>query len=139
MLTDGRRWRLYAADGRVDDYCEVDLEAALEADDRVALEQFVRLFGGDAFREGADGACPLDAASTESEELARERVRTLRTDVCRAVVDLASERSTDGDRAKSVPPSTPTGGTRREVRPRGSGRLSGSTRAIRRPDGYDRW
>ncbi|MWV40756.1 N-6 DNA methylase [Natrialba sp. INN-245] len=103
VLTDGRRWRLYGADGRVDDYCEVDLEAALEADDRVALEQFVRLFGGDAFREGPDGACPLDVASTESEELARERVRTLRTDVCRAVVDLASERSTRGDSTELGP------------------------------------
>ncbi|MEY7848912.1 TaqI-like C-terminal specificity domain-containing protein [Natrarchaeobius sp. A-rgal3] len=101
VLTDGRRWRLYGADGRFDNYCEVDLGAVLESDDRTAFDRFVRLFGGEAFREDETGACRLEDASNESEAVSREYVRELREDVCRAVVDRAGERFAHNDRVES--------------------------------------
>ena len=63
-MTNGRLWRLYAAEGDlVEGAClEVDLCALLDARDVEAFRYFATLFCVDAFVPGADGHSLLDRA-----------------------------------------------------------------------------
>ncbi len=68
ILTNGRRWRLYAAEGDlVEGAClEIDLVSLIETGDPEKLRPFVAFFGRQAFETGSDGLCFLDRALTES-------------------------------------------------------------------------
>lgn len=68
ILTNGRIWRLYAAEGSLLDgaHYEVDLAAALAADDQAQWVSFAAFFGAAAFRPDASGSCLLDRAVDES-------------------------------------------------------------------------
>jgi hypothetical protein len=68
VLTNGRRWRLYGAEGDlVEGAChEVDLVALVEARDREGLRRFLTVFGQPAFTAGPDGRSRLDRLLTES-------------------------------------------------------------------------
>lgn len=68
ILTNGRLWRLYAAEGDlVEGAClEIDLVSLIETGDPEKLRPFLAFFGRQAFEKGADGLCFLDRALTES-------------------------------------------------------------------------
>lgn len=68
MLTNGRLWRLYAAEGDlVEGAChEMDLIALLEDADEQAFRLFLALFRREAFETGIDGRSLLDRALDES-------------------------------------------------------------------------
>lgn len=80
VLTNGRLWRLYAAEGdMVEGAClEVDLVALLEAGDVEAFRYFALLFDAAAFAPGADGRSLLDrvlAGSRAQSVAVGERLR----------------------------------------------------------------
>jgi hypothetical protein len=80
VLTNGRLWRLYAAEGdMVEGAClEVDLVALLEAGDVEAFRYFALLFDAGAFAPGADGRSLLDrvlAGSRAQSVAVGERLR----------------------------------------------------------------
>lgn len=68
ILTNGRLWRLYAAEGDlVEGACyQVDLIALLEQDDPTAFAYFAAFFAAGAFVQDADGRCFLDRALGDS-------------------------------------------------------------------------
>lgn len=80
VLTNGRLWRLYAAEGdMVEGAClEVDLVALLEAGDVEAFRYFALLFDAAAFAPDADGRSLLDrvlAGSRAQSVAVGERLR----------------------------------------------------------------
>ena len=68
ILTNGRLWRLYAAEGDlVEGACyQVDLVALLEQDDPTAFAYFAAFFAAAAFVQDVDGRCFLDRALSDS-------------------------------------------------------------------------
>ncbi|MDQ3092036.1 MAG: hypothetical protein M3R46_10345 [Actinomycetota bacterium] len=68
ILTNGRLWRLYAAEGDlVEGACyQVDLVALLEQDDPTAFAYFAAFFAAAAFVQDVDRRCFLDRALSDS-------------------------------------------------------------------------
>ncbi len=99
ILTNGRLWRLYAAEGDlVEGAClEVDLCALLDARDVEAFRYFATLFCVDAFVPGADGHSLLDRALDGSRAQAVAVGDRLRTQVF-AAVPLVAEGLLGDDR-----------------------------------------
>jgi type I restriction-modification system DNA methylase subunit len=91
VLTNGRLWRLYAAEGDlVEGAClEVDLCALLDARDVEAFRYFAALFSADAFVPGADGRALIDRALDGSRAQAVGVGEALRRQVFDAVPLLA--------------------------------------------------
>ncbi len=92
VLTNGRLWRLYAAEGDlVEGAClEVDLCALLDARDVEAFRYFAALFSVDAFSPGADQRSLLDRALEGSRAQAVAVGERLRTQVFAAVPLVAT-------------------------------------------------
>lgn len=91
ILTNGRLWRLYAAQGDlVEGAClELDLVAALEADDPEPFSYFATLLSADAMRPDAAGESLLDRALAESRVNAVRVGDTIERQVFAAVPLLA--------------------------------------------------
>jgi len=72
ILTNGRLWRLYAAEGDlVEGAClEIDLVNVIETGEAERLRPFLGFFGREAFEPGADGLSFLDRALAESKSRA---------------------------------------------------------------------
>lgn len=91
ILTNGRLWRLYGAEGDlVEGAChETDLVAAVEGRDAAAIRTFLMLFGRDAYVPGHDGRNRLDALLEQSLAREVEVGEALERQVYRAVPLLA--------------------------------------------------
>jgi hypothetical protein len=87
ILTNGRLWRLYAAEGdMVEGAClEVDLCALLDAGSVEAFRYFTVLFSANAFAPGAEGKALLDRALDGSQAQAVAVGEALRKQVFAAV------------------------------------------------------
>jgi hypothetical protein len=98
ILTNGRLWRLYAAEGdMVEGAClEFDLCALLDARDPEAFRYFAALFTADAFVRDADGRALLDRALDGSRAQAVDVGEALRRQVF-AAVPLVAEGLLGGD------------------------------------------
>jgi len=100
VLTNGRLWRLYAAEGDlVEGAClEVDLCALLDARDTEAFRYFAVLFSVGAFAPGADRRALLDRALDGSRAQAVAVGERLRTQVFAAVPLVAAGLLGDQER-----------------------------------------
>jgi len=100
VLTNGRLWRLYAAEGDlVEGAClEVDLCALLDARDVEAFRYFAVLFSVGAFAPGADRRALLDRALDGSRAQAVAVGERLRTQVFAAVPLVAAGLLGDQER-----------------------------------------
>ena len=100
VLTNGRLWRLYAAEGDlVEGAClEVDLCALLDARDIEAFRYFAVLFSVGAFAPGADRRALLDRALDGSRAQAVAVGERLRTQVFAAVPLVAAGLLGDQER-----------------------------------------
>jgi len=75
ILTNGKTWRLYAqrVRSRTTTFLEIDLSAALEADNEIALDLFVLFFREESYRiDPTSGKSFLDRVFSESVEYAVE-------------------------------------------------------------------
>lgn len=100
VLTNGRLWRLYAAEGDlVEGAClEVDLRALLDARDVEAFRYFAVLFSVGAFAPGADGRALLDRALDGSRAQAVDVGEALRKQVFDALALVAEGLLGDDER-----------------------------------------
>ncbi|MEJ7892788.1 MAG: N-6 DNA methylase [Solirubrobacteraceae bacterium] len=104
VLTNGRLWRLYAAEGdMVEGAClEVDLGALLEARDIEAFRYFAVLFSAGAFAPGADGRSLLDRALEGSRAQTVAVGERLRRQVFSALPLIAEGLLDDDERMPSA-------------------------------------
>lgn len=102
VLTNGRLWRLYAAEGdMVEGAClEVDLCALLDARDPEAFRYFAALFSATAFVPGSDGRSLLDRALDGSRAQAVAVGEQLRRQVFAAVPLVAEGLLGDDERTE---------------------------------------
>jgi hypothetical protein len=102
ILTNGRLWRLYAAEGdMVEGACfEVDLGSLLDARDPEAFRYFAVLFAATAFAPGADARSLLDRALDGSRAQAVAVGEALRQQVF-AALPLVAEGLLGGDERTS--------------------------------------
>jgi hypothetical protein len=100
ILTNGRLWRLYAAEGdMVEGAClEVDLCSLLDARDPEAFRYFATLFRASAFAQGSDGRSLLDRALDGSRAQAVAVGEALRRQVFSAVPMVAQGLLGDEER-----------------------------------------
>lgn len=100
VLTNGRLWRLYAAEGDLVEGAsfEIDLVALLEADDPGAFRYFDAFFARSAFVPDAAGRCFLDRALTESVSHAAQVGEALERQVYAAVPRVAAGLLGDASR-----------------------------------------
>jgi hypothetical protein len=101
VLTNGGVWRLYGAERNLlaGAHFEVDLVAALERGDDVALRLFLALFSAAAFRPDADGRSFLDRALAESTQNARRVGAELERQVFGAVPRIAEGLLAEDERS----------------------------------------
>lgn len=104
VLTNGRLWRLYAAEGdMVEGAClEVDLCSLLDAGDNEAFRYFAMLFSSAAFAAGSDGRALLDRALDGSREQAVAVGDALRSNVFAAVPLVAQGLLGDDERTPTT-------------------------------------
>lgn len=104
ILTNGRLWRLYAADGDlVEGAClEIDLVNLLETGDPEKLRPFIAFFGRQAFETGPDGLCFLDRALSESRSRAVAVGDQLERQVFAAVPMIAEGLLGDDERTETA-------------------------------------
>lgn len=100
VLTNGRLWRLYAAEGDLVEAAsfEIDLVALIEHGDPSAFRWFAAFFSARAFAPGESGLCFLDRVLTESDANAVEVGRTLEEQVFAAVPLIAQGLLGDDER-----------------------------------------
>lgn len=108
ILTNGRLWRLYAAEGDlVEGAClEVDLCALLDAGDAEAFRYFAVLFSASAFSADSDRRTLLDRALDGSRAQAVAVGERLRTQVFAAVPIVATGLLGDEERTPEALAST---------------------------------
>ncbi len=104
ILTNGRLWRIYAAEGdMVEGAClEVDLASLLDARDPEAFRYFAVLFAATAFAPGADARSLLDRALDGSRAQAVAVGEALRQQVFDAIPLVAEGLLGDDERTSDA-------------------------------------
>lgn len=104
ILTNGRIWRLYAAEGDlIEGAClEIDLIDVVQTGDPERLRPFLAFFGRQAFVPGPDGVSFLDRALTESKTRAVAVGDNLERQVFQALPLIAQGLLGEDDRSSEA-------------------------------------